>query len=188
MTTTCSKPRGPAAAENLSSGRDGPSTLSVESLRSNEIDTVARDLVLPRDVRGEHACLPAPFQPGLPCPSDRSSNRHMLLPERTSLQNSSVLPTEYEIPTDRAEDVDGHRRTTCPEQQTRAIQDARAAVELHPKRCHHQYQLRPAPQVLYITKDEAQQCGRGGVLEAILIRDGYDGARVQLGPGVQAAE
>eukprot|EP00964_Phaeocystis_antarctica_P075271 scaffold46411_cov68-Phaeocystis_antarctica.AAC.11 len=87
-----------------------------------------------------------------------------------------------------AEDVDGHRRTTGPEQQARAIQRARAAVQLHPERRHHQHQLRPAPQVLDIAEDEAQQCSRGGVFEAILIRDGYDGARVQLGPGVKAAE
>ena len=112
MTTSCSEePRYPAAAEDLSSGRDGPSTLSAESLRSNEIDTVARDLVFPRDVRGEHACLPAPFQPELPCPSDRLSNRHMLLPERPSLQNSSVLPTECAaIPTSDERRRRGRRR------------------------------------------------------------------------------
>ena len=61
-------------------------------------------------------------------------------------------------------------------------------MKLHPVRRDHQHQLRPAPQVLDIAEDEAQQCGRGGVFEAILIRDGYDGARVPLRPGMKAAE
>ena len=61
-------------------------------------------------------------------------------------------------------------------------------MKLHPVRRDHQHQLRPAPQVLDIAEDEAQQCGRGGVFEAILVRDGYDGARVPLRPGMKAAE
>ena len=102
METTCTSPRHPAESGNLRTGRGEPSLLSAENPTPGAIDTVKHDIVHPRDDRREHASLPRQFSSrahGLVSPADPPRDSHTLLEERTSLQRSSVLPTEYAIPT-----------------------------------------------------------------------------------------
>ena len=95
MSTTCSTPRVPAVAGDLSKGSDDPPTPSAESLCSGEIDTVEHDIVRPMSDSRERARLPVPSQSrdGLPCPTD------CLIKTINKPKTSQGLTTEYEIPT-----------------------------------------------------------------------------------------
>ena len=95
MSTTCSIPRVPAVAGDLSKGSDDPPTPSAESLCSGEIDTVEHDIVRPMSDCRERARLPVPSQSrdGLPCPTD------CLIKTINEPKTSQGLTTEYEIPT-----------------------------------------------------------------------------------------
>ena len=101
MSTTCSTPRVPAVAGNLSKGSDDPPTPSAESLCSGEIDTVEHDIVRPMSDNRERARLPVPShsRDGLPCLTD------CLIKTINEPKTSQGLTTEYEIPTVRADDA-----------------------------------------------------------------------------------